>query len=103
MTDWIWLVVVTAFATVLVGSFTTLALSVFLSEPNNPAAQPILIMFTNVVGFWPACSCAAPSTKTDATNHVRTTCCLHALPPGRACFSWHNTSRSPSYNVEIKD
>lgn len=39
MTDQIWLIVVSAFRIMLVGSFLTLALSVFIGNPNGPPAQ----------------------------------------------------------------
>ncbi len=49
--DWIWLIAVAAFAIVLVGSFITLAISVFVTVPGGTSAQLILTVFTSVVGF----------------------------------------------------
>jgi len=50
--DWIWVVVVSAFAIVLVGAFVTLALAVFVA-PAQGGVKPELILatFTSVVGF----------------------------------------------------
>ncbi len=50
ITDKIWLIVIIAFAVVLVGSFLTLAVSTFLSiNPVN--LQILLTIFTTVTGF----------------------------------------------------
>ncbi len=49
-TRYLWVIVVVAFAIVLVGSFLTLAMSVFL--PHTEATlQMMLTVFTSVVGF----------------------------------------------------
>jgi uncharacterized membrane protein YgcG len=50
--DWIWLIVVCAFVVVLVGSFVTLAVSVFTPvAEGGTSGQTILAVFTSVVGF----------------------------------------------------
>lgn len=50
--DRLWLIVIAAFAVVLVGSFITLAISVFVApSAGGTSGQVILTMFTSVVGF----------------------------------------------------
>jgi hypothetical protein len=50
--DRLWLIVIAAFAVVLVGSFITLAISVFVAPSSGgTSGQIILTMFTSVVGF----------------------------------------------------
>ena len=49
--DRLWLIVVCAFAIVLVGSFTALAVGVFLPASGKVTPELILTMFTSVVGF----------------------------------------------------
>jgi ABC-type uncharacterized transport system permease subunit len=50
--DRIWLIVVCAFAVVLLGSFATLAVSVFTPvAEGGTSGQTILAVFTSVVGF----------------------------------------------------
>lgn len=50
--DWLWLIIISGFAIVLVGSFLTLAISVFVASPErSTSAQMILTVFTAVVGF----------------------------------------------------
>lgn len=50
--DWLWVISITAFAVVLVGSFITLAISVFVApSAGGTSGQVILTMFTSVVGF----------------------------------------------------
>jgi hypothetical protein len=51
VTDRIWLIVILAFAVVLVGSFLTLAVSTFLTSKNEVDLQIILTIFTTVTGF----------------------------------------------------
>ena len=51
MRDKLWLIVVIAFAIVLIGSFTTLAFGVFVNAQGKVSAELILTMFTSVVGF----------------------------------------------------
>ncbi len=51
ITDKIWLIVIIAFAAVLVGSFLTLALSTFLVPKNEVNLQILLTIFTTVTGF----------------------------------------------------
>src|SRR5947199_10153179 len=51
VTDKIWLIVIIAFAVVLVGSFLTLAVSTFLVSKNEVDLQIILTIFTTVTGF----------------------------------------------------
>jgi hypothetical protein len=53
--NWLWLVVISAFAVVLVGSFVTLAIAVFRTQNSNTVnlvkPELVLSMFTSVVGF----------------------------------------------------
>ena len=49
--DRLWLIVVCAFAIVLVGSFTALAVGVFVPASGKVTPELILTMFTSVVGF----------------------------------------------------
>jgi hypothetical protein len=50
--DRIWLIVICSFAAVLIGSFATLAVSVFIPVPEGgTSGQTILAVFTSVVGF----------------------------------------------------
>jgi hypothetical protein len=49
--DRIWLIAVCAFAAVLVGSFLTLAISVFVQVQDATSAQAMLTVFTAVLGF----------------------------------------------------
>ena len=51
VSDRIWLIAVCAFATVLVGSFLTLAISVFVRVQDATSAQVMLTVFTAVLGF----------------------------------------------------
>ncbi len=48
-TNYLWLIVISAFAIVLVGTFLTLAISVFVGDGTSP--ELILTLFTSVVGF----------------------------------------------------
>jgi len=49
--DYLWLIVVAAFALVLVGSFLTLAVGVFAPAEGKVTPELILTMFTSVIGF----------------------------------------------------
>ena len=53
--NWIWTIVVVAFAVVLVGTFVTIAIAMFTTQTANTSylAKPelVLSMFTSVVGF----------------------------------------------------
>lgn len=49
--DRLWLVVVCVFSFVLVGSFTTLAVGVFLPAPGGVKVELVFAAFTSVVGF----------------------------------------------------
>jgi hypothetical protein len=51
MRDKLWLIVVIAFAIVLIGSFATLAFGVFVNAQGKVTPELILTMFTSVVGF----------------------------------------------------
>lgn len=52
MRDLLWLVVVSAFAIVLVGSFVTLAIGVLSAPTGSSVKQEIVLtMFTSVIGF----------------------------------------------------
>ena len=63
--DRIWLVVVSAFAIVMVGAFVTLALAVFVA-PAQGGVKPELILatFTSVVGFLAGLFVPSPAVKT---------------------------------------
>jgi hypothetical protein len=67
--DWIWLVVVSAFAVVLVGAFVTLALAVFVA-PAQGGVKPELILatFTSVVGFLAGIFVPSPAAKTGGSQ-----------------------------------
>ena len=60
--DLLWVVVVVAFAIVLVGSFATIAASVFVGARDPATAQTVLSLFTAVVGFLAGLFAPAPST-----------------------------------------
>lgn len=49
--DKLWMTVIVAFAFVLAGTFTTLALGVFIKAEGKVTPELILTMFTSVVGF----------------------------------------------------
>src|SRR5262245_48742410 len=51
--DVIWVMVITAFSLVLVGSFVTIAIALFRGVPKDSGANPelVLSMFTSVIGF----------------------------------------------------
>ena len=49
--EWLWLIVISSFAIVLVGSFATLAFAVVMGRAVDAASQTVLTMFTSVVGF----------------------------------------------------
>ena len=51
VSDRIWLIAVGAFAAVLVGSFLTLAISMFVRVQDATSAQVMLTVFTAVLGF----------------------------------------------------
>jgi hypothetical protein len=51
VSDRIWLIAICAFAAVLVGSFLTLAISVFVRVQDATSAQVMLTVFTAVLGF----------------------------------------------------
>ena len=61
----LWLIVVIAFATVLVGSFLTIAIGIFVGPQNGGIAKPelALSMFTSVVGFLAGLFVPSPSTE----------------------------------------
>ena len=65
--DRLWLIVVTAFAVVLVGGFVTLALGVFLTPAQN-GVKPELILttFTSVVGFLAGLFVPSPVSRNDS-------------------------------------
>jgi len=64
--DRLWLIVVSAFAVVLVGGFVTLALGVFLTPAQN-GVKPELILttFTSVVGFLAGLFVPSPAGRGD--------------------------------------
>ena len=67
--DRLWLIVVTAFALVLVGGFITLALGVFLTPaPNGVKPELILTTFTSVVGFLAGLFVPSPAGRNDANQ-----------------------------------
>ncbi len=72
--DHLWKVVVQAFAIVLVGSFFTLALGVFLPQKGIVEPAIVLSMFTSVVGFLAGLFVPSPATRNAAsgTNHSAT-------------------------------
>lgn len=49
--DTLWLIVITTLALILVGSFLTLAVSVFISLPTGDGRQIILTIFTTSTSF----------------------------------------------------
>ena len=49
--DVLWIIVIAAFAVVLVGSFSTLAWGVFHATTGSVKPELILTMFTSVIGF----------------------------------------------------
>jgi hypothetical protein len=64
MRDQLWKIVIWSFAVVLVGSFVTLALSVFLTIPQGATSpQIILTVFTSVVGFLAGLFAPSPVAK----------------------------------------
>jgi len=50
-TDAIWLIVISAFSIVLIGTFFTLAMGVFFSSHGSVKPELILTLFTGAVGF----------------------------------------------------
>lgn len=64
-TKGLWLIVVCAFAIVLVGSFLALALGMFFPPPTGAAVKPelALSMFTSVVGFLAGLFIPSPANK----------------------------------------
>jgi hypothetical protein len=65
--NYIWLIVISAFSIVLVGSFLTLAVSVFVAGTDGTTGQVILTMFTSVVGFLAGIFVPSPG-RPDRTN-----------------------------------
>jgi len=63
--DRVWLIVIIAFAIVLVGSFATLACGVFWSPGGSIKPELILTMFTSVVGFLAGLFTPSPVTGQD--------------------------------------
>ena len=62
----LWLIVIWGFVIVLVGSFFTLAVSVFVAPPENATSgQLILTIFTSVVGFLAGLFAPSPVTKNE--------------------------------------
>jgi hypothetical protein len=61
----LWVIVVLAFAFVLVGSFATIALAMFKAPANGALAKPelVLTMFTSVVGFLAGLFVPSPAGK----------------------------------------
>lgn len=70
--DQLWLIVIVAFAIVLVGSFFTLAISVFVApSAGGTSGQVILTLFTTVVGFLAGLFTPSPvSTTQTASNNA---------------------------------
>lgn len=68
--DRLWLIVVTAFALVLVGGFGTLALGVFRTPAEN-GVKPELILttFTSVVGFLAGLFVPSPTNRNDTNQN----------------------------------
>ena len=68
--DRLWLIVVSAFALVLVGGFVTLALGVFLT-PAQDGVKPELILttFTSVVGFLAGLFVPSPTNRNDSNQN----------------------------------
>lgn len=62
--DGLWLIVIWGFAIVMVGSFLTLAISVFTVSNDNTLPQVVLTVFTTVVGFLSGLFAPSPVTKT---------------------------------------
>lgn len=61
--DYLWLIVVIAFAIVLVGAFLTLAIGVFINASGKVKPELILTMFTSVVGFLAGLFVPSPMTR----------------------------------------
>jgi hypothetical protein len=64
----LWLIIVIAFAIVLVGGFITLALGVFLLEGEKVRPELVLTMFTTVVGFLAGLFTPSPVAKASERN-----------------------------------
>jgi len=67
--DMLWLVVVTAFAVILIGAFITLAAGVFVAPAQN-GVKPELILttFTSAVGFLAGLFVPSPALRNDGNN-----------------------------------
>jgi hypothetical protein len=67
--DMLWLVVVTAFAVILIGAFLTLAAGVFITPAQN-GVKPELILttFTSAVGFLAGLFVPSPAMRNDGTD-----------------------------------
>lgn len=71
--DMLWVVVVVAFSIVLVGSFVTIALSVFVGARDSATVQTVLSLFTAVVGFLAGLFAPSPSTTPPGEISTQTT------------------------------
>lgn len=63
--DYLWLIIVSAFTIVLVGTFITLAIGVFQAPEKDAITKPelILTMFTSVVGFLAGLFAPSPAAR----------------------------------------
>lgn len=66
--DKLWLIVVSGFSVVLVGSFVTLAFGVFKPSPGEVTPELILTMFTSVVGFLAGLFVPSPINNTGSST-----------------------------------